>query len=154
MNRTQQQIVQRINEIAKEDMFGWQTNDLIFYLDYDHAKEFIRQEVDAEEWANICGGVPLDPVASIRNYMSFAWDKANNCRGISAGRSIEHMKAWLWLDEQDDLLAFIEKGYDYYGKPQLVKVCEHYGIDWRALDNNEWVNNEDETPLTADEALQ
>ena len=29
--------------------------------------------------------------------MTFAWDKANNERNLSAGRSINHFEVWLWL---------------------------------------------------------
>lgn len=153
MNRTQEQIVTHIKQVMQDDFFGWQTNDLLVYLTYENAKEFLNNDIDADKWAEVRGEQPLNPEASLRDYMPFAWDKANNCRGISAGRSIEHMKAWLWLDGQDSLLAIVEGDYEYYGKPHLVAICEHYGIDWRALDNNEWVNNEDESPLTADEAI-
>ena len=84
--------------------------------------------------------------------MGFAWDKANNRRGLSSGRSIDHMRTWLWLDGKDDLAEQIED-YEYYGKPQLVAVCNEYGIDWKQYDDGEWVNNEDDTPKTAEEVL-
>jgi len=69
--------------------------------------------------------------------MPFAWEKANGCRGISASRSLRHMVAWLWLDGQDE---FLEKwndlrDYEYYGKPQLIAICELYGIDWKKFDD-------------------
>ena len=28
------------------------------------------------------------------------------------------------------------------GKPQLAAICEHYGVDWRSLDDGQWVNDE------------
>ena len=149
--KTQQQIVNRINAIRSDDYFGWHTNDLVLHLKYEHAKQFLDDDVTAVQWADLME--KRSPKELIADYMEFAWDKANNCRGISAGRSLEHMKAWVWLDGQDDLLNIIEADYDHYGKPHLVAICEHYGYDWKLHDNNEWVNNEDETPKTAEQVL-
>lgn len=149
--RTQEQIINRINSIKDDDFFGWQTQDLMLYLDFEHAAPFLKEGTTAEQWAD--AREKLTPAQRIADYMSFAWDKANNCRGISAGRSLEHMRAWIWLDGNEDLLKEIEQGYEYYGKPHLVKICQVYGLDWRSLDNDEWVNDESETPLTADQAL-
>lgn len=79
--------------------------------------------------------------------MEFAWGKANGCRGLSAGRSLEHMQAWVWLMGDDDfwseLDASIEHAYQYYGKPQLVLICNHYGLDWSQWDDGIWRNFED-----------
>jgi hypothetical protein len=79
----------------------------------------------------------------MHDYMSFAWDKANNCRGLSAGRSIDHMKAWLWLLGESEMAAKIAH-FSHYGKPQLRAICERFGWDWRAWDDGEWRNNEDD----------
>ena len=152
MTRTQEQIVARVNAIASDDFFGWQTNDLLIHLDYEHAKEFLKDEIDAGKRAQVIAD-RKQPSEHIADYMPFAWDKANNCRGISAGRSLEHMKAWVWLDGKDGLLQQIENDYEYYGKPHLVAICEAYGIDWQSLDNDDWCNNEDGPYITAAEAL-
>lgn len=146
--RTQQEILDRIEEIREDDFFGFQTGDLICFLTFDNAKKRLNEGVTSEEWAQ-----KINPANCIKDYMPFAWDKANNCRGLSAGRSIEHMKAWLWLDGKDALVGQMDDLYQYYGKPCLRAICEEYGIDWKSLDNNEWVNSEDDTPKTAEEAL-
>lgn len=147
MNRTQDEIVARIKARKEHDFFGFEVSEYVNYLDYAHAKEFLKPETTQEQWGKT--GV-RSPAGAIKNYMPFAWDKANNCRGISAGRSICHMIAWLWLDGKD--WAEIEN-YQYYGKPQLVRICEEYGIDWRPLDDNRWTNNEGSKGISADEAL-
>lgn len=146
--RTQEEILARLKEIGPNDFFGFQSADLIEFLNFAHAKKFLKDGVTADQWKQY-----TDPVEQIKDYMSFAWDKANSCRGLSACRSIEHMRAWVWLDGNTELLKQIEEDYEYYGKPHLVKVCETYGIDWKALDNDKWVNSEDATPSTAKEAL-
>jgi len=62
-----------------------------------------------------------------------------------------HLVAWLWLDGKD--WAEEIEDYEYYGKPQLVRICEEYGIDWRALDDNQWRNDEGGKAISADKAL-
>lgn len=130
--RTQEEIVKRFHERKANDMLGFEVNEYIPYLDYEHAKPFLKKDVGEEEWKQ----EKMTPVEKIKDYMKFAWEKANDCRGISAGRSISHMIAWLWLDGQD---KFLEENnteeYEYYGKPQLVKICELYKIDWKQWDD-------------------
>lgn len=150
-SRTQEEIVKRINAIKEDDFFGFETGDLIEYLDFDHAKEFLKPEVTKKEWNKNCKTLKTAE-AQIFEYIPFAWDKANNCRGLSAGRSMNHMRAWLWLAGETDLSRACEH-YNYYGKPNLVDICEKYEIDWKMLDDGEWRNNESETPITASEAL-
>jgi len=131
--RTQEEIVKRIGEREKNDMFGWEVHEYLPYLDYGHAKPFLKDGVKEEDW----GREKRTPAEKIKGYMSFAWDKANNCRGISAGRSLMHIVAWLWLDGQDEFLKEWHnlEDYEYYGKPQLIAICELYGIDWEQYDD-------------------
>src|SRR3972149_11572092 len=60
--------------------------------------------------------VKADAVA----YRRFAVGKAEDHRGISAGRSIEKMREYLWLLGDDALLGrFLDAPYPQYGAPQL-----------------------------------
>ncbi len=148
--RTQDEIVARIRDRKEHDFLGFEVSEYIDYLDYAHAKEFLKDDTTEERWEKVRKGTKT-PAEAIKGYMPFAWDKANNCRGISAGRSIQHMVAWLWLDGKD--WPEIED-YEYYGKPQLVRICKEYDIDWRALDDDRWANDEEGKGITADEALK
>jgi len=149
--KTQDEIVIRIRDRKEHDFFGFETSEYLDYLDFDHAKEFLKPEATKEKWEKDIHGKARPPADMIKDYMPFAWDKANNCRGISAARSICHMIAWLWLDGKD--WSELED-YEYYGKPQLVRICKEYGIDWRALDDNRWRNDENGRSISADEALK
>lgn len=73
------------------------------------------------------------------DYMSFAFEKANNFRGISASRSMSHYSAWTWLigDDFGNLLD-----YEYYGKDNLVEICEKYGWDHSQWDDGVRLNDE------------
>ncbi len=147
--KTQEEIVKQVEKKTADDLFGFQTSCLIPYLDYEHAKQYLKPEVTRENWQR----EEKSPADEIKDYMPFAWDKANNCRGISASRSIEHMIGWLWLDGKDELLPKMESEYEFYGKPCLVLVCQEYGIDWRELDDGLWGNDEDGVKIKAEEAL-
>jgi len=131
--RTQEEIVTRFHERRKGDLLGFEIHEYLPYLDYEHAKPFLKKGVESKDW----GQEKAAPVEKIKDYMSFAWEKANGCRGISAGRSLQHMVAWLWLDGQDKFLKEWHdlEDYEYYGKPQLVAICQLYGINWKQLDD-------------------
>lgn len=147
--RTQDEIVARIKQIKRNRAFEYQSSDLLMFLTFENAKPWLKENVTAEKWQHL-----TDPVKCIRDYMEFAWDKANDCRSLSADRSVEHMRAWLWLDGKDELSDRLDEVYEFYGKPCLVLVCQEYGIDWRELDNDRWVNCEDGPSITAEKALQ
>lgn len=136
--RTQQEILDRIAHIGPTDLFRFQTNDLADYLTKENLATLLENPNDAHSHDQRT----TPPAEHIAEYMAFAWYKANNTRGLSSMRSLEHMKAWVWLDNQPELLAILEgTDYHYYGKDHLVAICKHYNIDWRPLDNDEWVNS-------------
>ena len=133
--RTQDEIVARIKTVAKDDFFGFERTDYLECLDYEHAKEFLKEDTTESQWLEALNKAKA-PAESIMEYMPFAWDKANNCRGISASRSISHMTAWLWLHGDEELFnRFAQEEYRHYGKEKLIVVCEAFGIDWKALDD-------------------
>ena len=138
--KTTEQILARIEELKDSDFFGFERSDLIDYLPFEHAKPYLKDGVTADEWE----ASTKDPVDCIKEYMDFAWEKANNNRGISASRSMSHMSAWLWLAGEHDFLAKIGdlQDYEYYGKPQLREICEHLEIDWKQYDDGRWTNSE------------
>lgn len=138
--RNHDEIVERIKEMAEHDFFGFQTSDMLVYLPWDKAKPFLRPEAVEGEWRSLYP-IFTPPLQAAKDYMPFAWDKANNERGISAFRSLEHMQAWLWLAgyEPKTLKELFEE-YEYYGKPQLVFVSALVGFNWRDEDNGHWTN--------------
>lgn len=151
--RTSQEIADRMEwEKRQNEFMNFALDDLLAYLtDFELAKKYLKAGVTAEEWVQAVGEL-VDPLQAVREYMPFAWEKANSCRGISASRSMDHMRAWLWLAGEDELLGKIEQllNHSYYGKPHLRKICEHLGIDWRALDDGKWRNREDGPYFYAD----
>ena len=138
--RTQDEIVARIEARQDDDCFGFEICEYLPYLDYSHAKAFLKDEVGEDDW-----NAPRDISKvkdEMKDYMEFAWDKANNCRGISANRSISHYVAWLWLDGQTEMADSLEENYEFYGKPQLVQVCEYLELDHKQWDDGRRSNVE------------
>lgn len=135
--RTDEEILARINEREAEDWLGIERQDLVLVLPFNKAVQFLNETATEKNWEQ----APRDResvIARMLEYMPFAWEKANNCRGISASRSMHHYMAWTWLvgDDFGDLLE-----YEYYGKDNLAKICQHYGWDYRQWDDGVRVNS-------------
>lgn len=128
--RTQQEILSRMKEVEKDDFFGYQRSDLLSYLDFENAKPFLKDEVTAEQWQK----ESRSPKEVMIDYLSFAWEKANDKRGLSASRSMDHYTSWLWLDGDEELHKTLSN-YEYYGKPQLIEICKYLGVDHLQYDD-------------------
>jgi hypothetical protein len=134
--RTNEEILEKIESVKESDFFGVKVNDLLVRLPFDCAKKFLVDDAVESEWVV----QPRDResiVKEMQEYMPFAWDKANGCRGLSAARSMDHYSAWVWLcgDDLGDL-----SDYEYYGKDNLVKICNQYGFDSSQWDDGVRVN--------------
>ena len=143
--RTQNDIVQRFRERKGNDFFGFEVAEYITFMEYEHAKEFIKVGLlDAMlPWPYPINETPRDIIVE---YLPFAWDKANNCRGLSSVRSIGHLIAWLWMDESDiteDVERLFDNGYEFYGKNILILISIKYEFQWEKHDNGRRVNSDD-----------
>lgn len=121
---------------AEGDIFaGMVSGDFLEFLDYAHAKEFLKAGVTEEEFMKTAPKEPTreNVIATMLGYMPFAWEKANGERGLSAARSMYHYTNWLWLLGNEDELNLAEEigDYDDYGKTNLRTICEKYGWDWK-----------------------
>lgn len=147
--RSAEEIKARI-EVVSQHLFDFQTGDLIPYLDFPEAQPFLNKDTTRQEFDQIRQPyIDKGPIGEALEYLPFAWEKANNCRGLSAMRSLDHLKAWLWLagyNVDDDF----DMRYEFYGKPCLITASELVGFDWRAADNGNWVNDEDGPRLSED----
>ena len=67
-------------------------------------------------------------IAAMQNYIEFAIEKAENQRGISAGRSMWKFKQWLWVLEDDTFDAALDNYMDY-GLSVLKDIKEKYKLE-------------------------
>src|SRR5271155_995226 len=115
---TQDELVQKFKSYEKgyEDFFGAIRGDILPYMDYPHAKEFLKDDVTQEQWDKERHQLTRENVLKeMLDYMPFAWEKANSQRGLSANRSINHFEAWLFLlGETKFLEKWNEIEYEYY----------------------------------------
>lgn len=139
--RTQQQVVEQIEKRKDADFFGFEVTKYLHFLDYEHAKTYLVEGIKSEEW-EFDENSTESILKIMLDYMPFAWEKAKNCRDISATRSISHYKAWIWL--LDDGFEIDEDSYRYYGKDILRSICKQYGWNPNQWDNGIRVNDESE----------
>lgn len=116
-----------------DNLLKFQVNDLLDFMPYEIAREFLKDDIDAEKWAGFYKPLTKDNVIiEMRKYMPFAWDKCTGERGISSNRSIAHYNAWLWILEDKEALEFLadEDNYACYGAPILKYICDRYDFDY------------------------
>jgi len=135
--KTQQEILNRIEERKDNDFLGFEVSEYVDFLELKNAKEYLKKGVGEKKWNKVDKKPTRANIVKImKDYMSFAWDKANNMRGISANRSIDHYTAWLWLLGDEKLRTkFKETEYEHYGKEKLIVICEHLNWNWKKWDN-------------------
>lgn len=131
--RTPEEVVERIKE-EQQKFLSFQPSVLAMYLPFNLLKQVLKQvakkDADLADWAPL----PLTReriLFDMGQYMAFAWEKAINHRGLSAGRSVDKMRAWLWLlGEENDLVSFVnsDDNYPNYGAPILKRICEAFDL--------------------------
>lgn len=137
--RTQEEILKRIEESKKRNaFFNFEIEVLVEALDFEHAKPFLKNTATPETWnvereADGYGPklrYPLTREEDLKKaaaaYLKFAWGKAEDHRGISAGRSVDKMTSFCWLLGHDTK-SIEEAGYANYGCPKLKACAELLG---------------------------
>lgn len=135
--RTTEEIKNKMKEGFSTDFFGFGVQDIAEALLFEDIKEMLTDEFlnkpNAKEiWEEGRVKTRQDVVNRMKNYLDFAWHKANSERGLSADRSIQHYIAWAWLiDDQlyNKLVDMYETEYGEYGKNILSYI-------------EEWLNNQ------------
>lgn len=135
---TQEELVVRIVERAKEDAMQFEVHDYIPYLDAEHAKIILppsaHESIDASwqqgQWSE------EDILKRITDYLPKAFDWANREKDYETMRAFGHFVAWTWLlgdrEFSDDLL---QEDWIAFGKPSFRRIAERYGVPWGELDN-------------------
>jgi len=155
-------ITARIRAIAGRDPFGVERSRLLDALPWEAACEFLKADAKDVDGAEEAWGMRRvktrgDVLRLIREYLPFAWEKANGARGLSAQRSLSHFRGLVWLlGDQDAIyeqIADVAK-YLFYGKPQLILISQLVGFDWRKHDSGEWKQSDGEDGVSREEALR
>ena len=124
--REQKEIVAQAHVLLEKHMFAGQVlMDLLVVVDFENAKEFLVDDATAEDWKT--NKYTREYVLEeMKDYLSFAYEKADNQRGLSAVRSLLHFDCWLFLLGEDDAkAASIREGLfdgDDYGIESLDEI--------------------------------
>ena len=133
--RTQDEILARISEAANRDpLLLTEAMDLVGALHAHNLTEcdLLDQEkvaqMNLDDWHPVTPARARDEAVA---YMEFALDKAHGQRGLSAGRSLAHYAAWLWLCLEDEDYAEFEdwENYTNYGLAELGIAARLLGME-------------------------
>lgn len=119
-----------------DDLMDFNTDDLLQFMPYEIASEFLKDTAASEDWDNFYRPLSKENVITqMREYMPFAWEKCTGERGISSTRSIAHYHAWLWILEDKEALEFLldEDNYPCFGAPILKYICDKYSFDYNTF---------------------
>ncbi len=180
--RTPEEILARMEAVAERDVpHGYERSRLLEALPYIQAVQYLVDGAPhtAETWEVTRTKTRESVIGQIREYLPYAWDRANLTRGSSAIRSMAYFRGLIWLlgPEHDELVEWIgaPENFEFYGKPALVRISDVAGFDWHVRlnenddplpgrDNDDWrslpvieegeVIDEGGTSYTADEVLQ
>lgn len=123
--RTEEQILARIEQVKAKDWLGTSQQSLAVFLSAESVRPLMPDDEDLADW-KAASKERTAIVAKLTSYMEFAIGKATGHRGISAGCSIEHFQAWLWMLDDYDKIDWDK--YTNYGAPILRQICELYEI--------------------------
>lgn len=127
--RTQDEIVARIRAVAVGDFLGFRQDVLLRALDFEHAREFLKPEATAEQWAEASEAGDL--LGAAKAYYGFAIGKIRDHRGISASRSVDKLGEFAWLLGRDDVVTAMQAAeYAQYGAPQVKAFAAGFGLPW------------------------
>lgn len=129
---TKEQITERFKKKIEKDVTGlwYEFNGklLVPYLSFEYLRnDFVKADVTDKKIREFMEDVDKGEILKeAKDYLSFAWDKCNNERGISANRSIDHYIEWFWLAGEYDFSAKIssefENNYHSYGRKILEMI--------------------------------
>lgn len=135
--KTMEQIQEKIKEENKK-FLSFFTSAVIDFLPFEQVEEYLNDEYlkkiesGEEKWEQK-ELTRENVIDAMREYMPFAWEKAENHKGISASRSISKFKAWLWLIDEYDAIEW--DNYENYGCPILKQITDIYGFDMPSSDS-------------------
>lgn len=128
---------QEILEFCQVDggIFDFSAEAVAQFLTFEQAKPLLEADAKPEDWKQEALNQET-VIQGMRAYMEFAWGKVQDHRGLSASRSVNKMRAWVWLLGDDDTLKLLEGApHAMYGAPKLAVICEKYGFPIPAGEN-------------------
>jgi len=122
-----------------DDHFGFEAHEYCQYCGFDWLKKndvfkkgIRRTKKNIKEYGMKIYRESI--IKQMKDYMSFAYGKADGERGLSSGRSIQHYIAWAWLagdvEFSNRIDEMSDREYSGYGMSILKSISEYYGWVW------------------------
>lgn len=121
--------IEEILKYESQALDGRDIGRLGSFMNLDQLKEVGLAPSNPEEW------VPEEytrenVIKRLESDLAFAFEKALNKRGLSAGMMFSVIKMWMWvLDEHEDLVNWSDDNYAMYGLPLFKAVALRYNLD-------------------------
>jgi hypothetical protein len=129
--RTQEEILDRATSRKSLGLYVEYT-DLIWFLDYEHAKQFLNDATTEKIYDEECKEKYTEEVllGKIRDYIDYAIEKAHLKTGQDSLRSTGHYRTWIWLLGHKEVLSELEKlRSNDYGMAIFKRIKEIYVKD-------------------------
>lgn len=131
--KTNEDILERIQELETTDMFKWESNLLITFLPLHLAKPLLESRglKHGDRWIDQDRS-PEAMLDKIRQFMDIALETVIAHRGTKTQRSVDYLRAWIWLMEDEVMLTYMDNPdhFPQYGAPILREICRRYQLPW------------------------
>lgn len=130
--RTSSEVRAYYDATRNEDVLGFIAEVLLPRCDYDDVSDLVKADVIRDVWESEAqeSRDPSTLLDEMRDYLAFAWEKARDHRGISAGRSLQKLQAYAWLlgdtEGANTIRDRSEADYYPYGAPVLAWIAGRY----------------------------
>jgi len=131
---TKDEVDKRYEARRPRDILGFEVDEYLPYMSIRGLRAIADADVTDDTLVGFQKELNRESIiGGMGVYMAFAIEKAENMRGISANRSIEHYIAWTWLagdkDFSSKIMDLYAHEYSAYGIHILREICEFYGFD-------------------------
>lgn len=157
--RSDDEILARIEDptVKKRDRHGIERSRLLEALPFDKAQRYLQGRV-ASDWYQCAD--PGELTIAAKNFLEYAWSRANSKQMGKLIRLFAHFRGILWLlgETMEGLEEAEFEQLDYYGKPLLVQISERFNFNWRDADDGQWFDTDPDStehsePTTAEAVL-
>ena len=101
----------------------------VFLTNEQITEELGLQLTDPTAKRNIVEFTRENVMKRLESDLAFAFEKALNKRGLSAGAMFYVIKMWCWiLDDDYELVEWDDSNYAQYGLPLLKAAAVHYNL--------------------------
>lgn len=121
--------IEEILSYQSQALDGRDSGRLAQFMTAEQLNQFGFSASEPEKWV----ATPLTRetvLECLKRDLDFAFEKALNMRGLSAGMMFSVIKMWMWvLDEHEDLVNWSDDNYAQYGLPYLKAVALRYNLE-------------------------